>query len=86
MRRGGYADVEAEYICGAPEDVSPAPTSEDGYNAVLAYAALYRRELKATLARFMAHRRRLDMTWRKAYNVQFPHKNIQELVLLKCWR
>jgi hypothetical protein len=38
-----YADaVRAEYLHGAPEDVDLAPTSEDGYVAVMAYCALYR--------------------------------------------
>lgn len=37
----GYApDVHAEFLCGAPEDVDLAPTSEDGYIAVMAYTAL----------------------------------------------
>lgn len=42
-RRAGRAyagDVHAEFLCGAPEDVDLAPTSEDGYAAVLAYTAL----------------------------------------------
>lgn len=38
-----YARFVADaYICGAPEDVDLAPTSEDGYAAVLAYVALHR--------------------------------------------
>jgi hypothetical protein len=43
-RRAGRAyagDVHAEFLCGAPEDVSLAPTSEDGYNAVIAYTLLH---------------------------------------------
>ncbi|MHB9023035.1 MAG: hypothetical protein ACYC7E_02510 [Armatimonadota bacterium] len=45
VRRAGSAyaaNVEEEYIWGAPED-NDSPTSEDGLNAVLAYHALYRR-------------------------------------------
>ncbi len=43
-RRAGAAfaaDVRSEFLCGAPEDVSLAPTSEDGYNAVIAYTLLH---------------------------------------------
>ncbi|MCZ4602689.1 hypothetical protein O3S80_02625 [Streptomyces sp. Lzd4kr] len=43
-RRAGEAfadDVRSEFLCGAPEDVSLAPTSEDGYNAVIAYTLLH---------------------------------------------
>ncbi|TVR15518.1 MAG: hypothetical protein EA401_02645 [Planctomycetota bacterium] len=73
----GYAqDVEAEYICGAPEDVSLAPTSEDGYNAILAYAAIYRRSKEP---RWLALWRRAadwTLTWRKLYNVRFPPRNL----------
>ena len=34
--------VDAELIYGAPEDIHLAPSSEDGYNAVIAYVALHR--------------------------------------------
>ncbi|HEY7591112.1 MAG TPA: hypothetical protein VH723_08975 [Candidatus Limnocylindrales bacterium] len=41
-RAGGYFAryVDAEFLHGAPEDVDLAPTSEDGYVAVMAYVAL----------------------------------------------
>ncbi|TCC52366.1 hypothetical protein E0H75_00835 [Kribbella capetownensis] len=44
-RRGGgyYASfVHEGTLCGAPEDVDLAPTSEDGYAAVISYVALHR--------------------------------------------
>jgi len=43
VRAGEYYArfVEDEYIYGAPEDVHLTPTSEDGYNAVIAYVHLY---------------------------------------------
>ena len=73
----GYAqDVEAEYICGAPEDVSLAPTSEDGYNAVLAYAALFRREGTQRWLDLWRTSADWTLTWRKAYNVRFHPKNM----------
>jgi hypothetical protein len=68
-----YADaVVAEYLHGAPEDVDLAPTSEDGYVAVMAYCALYR----ATGAeRWLALARRAaewTFTFRYSYDVTFP--------------
>ena len=73
----GYAkDVEAEYICGAPEDVSLAPTSEDGYNAVLAYAALYRRDEQQRWLDLWRTAADWTLTWRKAYNVRFHPQNM----------
>ncbi|MGP3969870.1 hypothetical protein [Streptomyces sp. 6N223] len=47
-RRAGAhyaADVRREFLCGAPEDVSLAPSSEDGYNAVIAYTLLHEADL-----------------------------------------
>ena len=74
--RGYRPDIEAGWIVGAPEDVDLAPTSEDGYNAVMAYAALARRfghdEWLATW-RLAAD---WTLTWRKSYNVRFPARNI----------
>lgn len=79
MRRAGegYArDVEAEYVCGAPEDVSLAPTSEDGYNAILAYGALHRRFGDARWLDLLRRAADWTLTWRKAYNVRFPAANL----------
>ncbi|NBE99068.1 hypothetical protein FE391_36180 [Nonomuraea sp. KC401] len=72
-RAGGYyaAFVEDEFIYGAPEDVDLAPTSEDGYAAVIAYMALHR----ATGAgRWLDLARRAadwTLTFRYSYNVRF---------------
>ena len=43
VRAGRYYEsfVERELLYGAPEDVDLAPTSEDGYAAVMAYVALF---------------------------------------------
>ncbi|WP_145805910.1 hypothetical protein [Kribbella amoyensis] len=43
-RGGGYyaSSVVDGTLCGAPEDVDLAPTSEDGYAAVISYVALHR--------------------------------------------
>ena len=43
VRAGSYYErfVLDELIFGSPEDVQDAPTSEDGYNAVMAYTSLF---------------------------------------------
>lgn len=68
----GYAPyVEAENIWGAPED-NDSPTSEDGMNAVMAYADLYeltREPRWLALARTAAD---WMLTFRKAYNQKMP--------------
>lgn len=75
-RAGEYyaAFVEREFIHGAPEDVDLAPTSEDGYAAVIAYVALHRRT--GSLRWLDLARRAADwmLTFRYTYNVAFdPH-------------
>ncbi|MCH8541163.1 MAG: hypothetical protein LAT58_10400 [Opitutales bacterium] len=73
----GYArDIEEEYICGAPEDVSLAPTSEDGYNAIMAYAALHRRFGRDKDQQRLQRAADWTLTWRKAMNVYFPPRSM----------
>lgn len=63
--------VMEERLHGAPEDVDLAPTSEDGYVAVMAYAALYRATGEA---RWLALARRAaewTFTFRYSYDVTF---------------
>ncbi len=75
-QRGGayYADqVERGTLYGAAEDADLTPTSEDGYNALLAYAALAHAD-PANRARWLRLARRAvdwTMTFRFAYNVSF---------------
>src|SRR4051794_26426943 len=60
-----------EFLNGAPEDVDLAPTSEDGYVAVMAYLALYRR---TGASRWLDLARRAAdwmLTFRYSYNVTF---------------
>lgn len=77
-RRAGAAhapDVHAEFLCGAPEDVSLAPTSEDGYNAIIAYTLLHEADPHDPRWRELA-RRAADwtLTFRYTYDVAFePH-------------
>jgi hypothetical protein len=56
--------VDAELLYGAPEDVDLAPTSEDGYAAVMAYVALGDYETACRAADWM-------LTFRYTYDVSF---------------
>ncbi|MEO3778721.1 hypothetical protein ABGB16_18090 [Micromonospora sp. B11E3] len=73
-RRGGdyYARfVDEEFLHGAPEDVDLAPTSEDGYAAILAYVALWRATGEP---RWLETARRAAdwmLTFRYSYDVHF---------------
>ncbi|WP_116190883.1 hypothetical protein [Paenibacillus taihuensis] len=71
--------VEDEYIYGAPEDVHLTATSEDGYNAVMAYMSLYRideSEEKANWLRCAASAADWTMTFRWSYNIKFPEHSL----------
>ena len=73
-RAGAYYArfVLEECVYGAPEDVDLAPTSEDGYCALMAYLALWRRtgeDRWLDLARRAAD---WMLTFRYTYNVDFP--------------
>jgi hypothetical protein len=74
----GY--VEREWIYGAPEDVHLAPSSEDGYNAILAYVALAERDPdRQHRARWLDLARRASewtMTFRWTRNTRFPRETI----------
>jgi hypothetical protein len=77
-RAGGYYArfVEDEYLCGAPEDVDLAPTSEDGYAGVIAYTALHRatgEERWLDLARRSAD---WMLTFRYSYDVGFDEHTL----------
>jgi hypothetical protein len=63
-RRAGAYYAQFDHWCGAPEDVDLAPTSEDGYAAVMAFAALEDWE---------SARRAADwtLTFRYTYDVDF---------------
>lgn len=74
-RRAGdyYARfVEAEYISGAPEDVDLAPTSEDGYAAVMAYVALHRATGEPRYLELARRAADWMLTFRYSYDVSFP--------------
>lgn len=70
-------DVRSEFICGAPEDVDLAPTSEDGYAAVLAYTALAEADGDDPLWTELAVRSAEWMlTFRYTYDVAFPERTM----------
>jgi len=78
LRAGEYyaTFVKDEYIYGAPEDVHLTPTSEDGYNAVIAYLHLYeatRSDKWLNLAKSAAD---WVATFRWMYNTKFPEETI----------
>jgi hypothetical protein len=78
LRAGAYYArfVDDELVYGAPEDIHLAPSSEDGYNAVIAYVALWR----ATHDRpwLDEARRAADwmLTFRYTYDVPFGEHTI----------
>ena len=63
--------VEREFIHGAPEDVDLAPSSEDGYAAVIAYAALYRHARNRHWLEVARRAADWMLTFRYSYNVTF---------------
>jgi len=67
-----------DYLHGAPEDVDLAPTSEDGYVAVMAYLALHRRTGSSRWLELARRAADWLLTFRYAYNVTFPVGTILE--------
>jgi hypothetical protein len=61
--------VDSGFLYGAPEDVDLAPTSEDGYAAVLAYVALEDWETARRAADWM-------LTFRYTYDVEFSPQTL----------
>ncbi|HEX6499102.1 MAG TPA: hypothetical protein VF054_08740 [Micromonosporaceae bacterium] len=74
VRAGDYyaSFVHDEFLHGAPEDVDLAPTSEDGYVAVMAYFALYRRTGEARWLDLARRAADWMLTFRYTYNTTFP--------------
>jgi hypothetical protein len=78
-RRGAsyYASfVRNETLCGAPEDVDLAPTSEDGYAAVLAYVGLHRIDPADEWLDLARHAADWMLTFRYSYDVGFEPETI----------
>jgi hypothetical protein len=66
--------IADEFIYGAPEDVDLAPTSEDGYNAVMAYVALYRYTKDSQWLNTATNAADWMLTFRYTYNVDFSDR------------
>lgn len=78
QRAGDYfaGFVESEYLCGAPEDVDLAPTSEDGYLAIMSYMALYRADGDRRWLELARRSADWMLTFRYTYDVSFPPKTL----------
>lgn len=78
VRAGRYYAkfVRDEWIYGAPEDVHLTPTSEDGYNAVVAYVLLYEADGRDEWLRLARSAADWTMTFRWTYNLQFPRHSL----------
>lgn len=68
--------VEAAWIVGAVEDVPAAPTSEDGYAAIMAYVALQEADPSDHWLRLARRAADWTMTFRYAWNVPFPRETL----------
>jgi hypothetical protein len=68
-----------EMVYGAPEDVDLAPTSEDGYCAVMAYVALWRRTSEQRWLDLARRSADWLLTFRYSYNVTFPPRTPLEV-------
>ncbi len=77
-RAGAYyaSFVERGFINGAPEDVDLAPTSEDGYAAVMAYVALHRASGDDHWLRLAVMAADWMLTFRYTYDVDFPEHTL----------
>ena len=68
-RRAGAYFAGFEHFSGAPEDVDLAPTSEDGYGAVMAFVALEDWETAKRVADWM-------LSFRYTYDVAFSEQTL----------
>jgi hypothetical protein len=68
--------VESESLCGAPEDVDLAPTSEDGYLAVMSYVCLLREQPDPAWLRLARRAADWMLTFRYTYDVAFSPRTL----------
>lgn len=68
--------VEAQRLHGAPEDVDLAPTSEDGYTAVMAYVALHARDGDERWLELARRAADWTLTFRYTYDVAFSPRTL----------
>jgi hypothetical protein len=74
QRAGRYyaQAVRDEFLYGAPEDVDLAPTSEDGYLAIMAYVSLYEADGDRSWLDLACRAADWTLTFRYTYDVDFP--------------
>jgi uncharacterized protein YyaL (SSP411 family) len=70
--------VEDEFLFGAPEDVDRAPSSEDGYNAVMAYVSLFEATRNARWLDMARRAAEWMLSFRWSYNLTFPQHTLLE--------
>lgn len=63
--------IDDEFLYGAPEDVHLTPTSEDGYNALIAYTHLYEVDKNDYWLNYAKKSADWMLTFRWSYNVHF---------------
>lgn len=68
--------VEDAWIAGAVEDVPAAPTSEDGYAAIMAYVALHEADPAGEWLPMARRAADWTMTFRYAWNVPFAPETV----------
>jgi hypothetical protein len=68
--------VDDQFIFGAPEDVHLAPTSEDGYNAVIAFVLLHEADGEGDWLAVASRAADWMLTFRWTYNTTFPAHTI----------
>lgn len=78
VKAGSYYEtfILNEYIYGAPEDVHLTPTSEDAYNAVVAYVHLYEFDRNPQWLKLASSAADWMMTFRWTYNLEFPRHTL----------
>jgi hypothetical protein len=79
-RAGSYYArfVEEEFIYGAAEDIDLTPSSEDGYNAVMAYVALYEATHEPRWIELARRAADWMLSFRWSYNLAFPRHTMLE--------
>ena len=80
IRAGGYYRkfVEDALIYGAPEDIHLTPSSEDGYNALLAFVHLHEDDAEGAWLGTAQQAADWMLTFRWIYNIRWPRHTLLE--------
>jgi hypothetical protein len=78
LRAGQFyaAGVRDGVLFGAPEDVDRSPSSEDGYNAIVAYMALYQATGETEWLDLAKTSAEWTMTFRFSHNISFARQTL----------